>query len=168
MLKVVLRLVSLAPFVLCAPALAAQLECRVTGVVGGSTLMCLTADKKEERIRLRGIDVPGHKQPFGERARESLVGLAHGKSATVHWTRRDHYGRIVGAVWVKPADCQGCGHTLDVGRALLALGMARWNRQQASLQPVEERHAYEFEENEARVRGIGLWHDSNPLVPWER
>src|SRR5690606_41981081 len=65
---------------------------------------------------------------------------------TVHWTYRDHHGRIIGAVWVEPVDCPGCGHTLDVGRAQLASGMARWAQRYASQQPVEERYAYEFEE----------------------
>lgn len=149
--------VGLALLLLCAPAFAAQLECRVASVTRGDTLMCLTVDNRQELIRLRGIDAPGRKQPFGEHARQHLADLAHGKSATVHWTYRDHHGRIIGAVWVEPVGCPGCGHTLDVGRAQLASGMARWAQRYASQQPVEERYAYEFEESEARARRTGLW-----------
>lgn len=98
--------VGLALLLLCAPAFAAQLECRVASVTRGDTLMCLTIDNRQELIRLRGIDSPGRKEPFGEHARQHLADLAHGKSATVHWTYRDHHGRIIGAVWVEPVDCQ--------------------------------------------------------------
>lgn len=105
-------------------AAAHQLECRVVGISDGDTLSCLTADKKQERIRLRGIDAPERKQPFGARSTQSLSDLTFGKTATVHWKSRDRWGRIIGAVWVEPADCVGCGPTLDVGRAQVALGMA--------------------------------------------
>lgn len=157
----------LALILLSSPALSAQLECRVIGIADGDTLTCLTADKKQERIRLRGIDAPERKQPFGERSRQNLSDLAYGKTATIHWTKRDRWGRIIGAVWVEPADCPGCGHTLDAGRAQLARGMAWWYRQYAKEQPLEERRAYKFEQAEARARSVGLWREPQPIPPWD-
>lgn len=148
-------------------ALAAQLECRVIGVADGDTLTCLTADKKQERIRLRGIDAPERKQPFGQRSKQNLSDLAYGKPVTIHWTKRDRWKRIIGTVWVEPADCPGCGPTLDTGRAQLAAGMAWWFKRYAKDQPLEERHAYEFEQSEARARSVGLWRDPDPIAPWD-
>ncbi|WP_278432827.1 thermonuclease family protein [Stutzerimonas kunmingensis] len=82
------------------------------------------------------------------------------------WNSRDRWGRIIGAVWVEPADCVGCGPTVDAGRAQLAAGMAWWFQRYARQQPTEERHAYEFEETEARARLAGLWLDHQPIPPW--
>ncbi|RMH96313.1 thermonuclease family protein [Stutzerimonas nitrititolerans] len=159
--------ITLALLLLSSPALSATLECRVIGVADGDTLTCLTADKRQERIRLRGIDAPERKQSFGERSRQNLSNLAYGKTATIHWTKRDHWKRIIGSVWVDPADCPGCGHTLDAGRAQLANGMAWWYERYAKEQPQEERHAYEFEQAEARARSVGLWRDPQPIPPWD-
>lgn len=148
-------------------AIATEFTCRVIRIADGDTLTCLTASKKQERIRLRGIDAPERKQPFGQRSRQNLSDLAYGKSATIRWSKRDRWKRVIGAVWVEPSDCPGCGHTLDVGRAQLATGMAWWFRRYANEQPLEERHAYEFEESEARARSIGLWQSQAPIPPWD-
>lgn len=159
--------ITLALLLFSSPTLAAQLECRVIGVADGDTLTCLTADRKSERIRLRGIDAPESKQDFGQRSKQNLSDLAYGKTATIQWDKRDRWKRIIGTVWVEPADCPGCGHTLDVGRAQLASGMAWWFKRYASDQPREERHAYEFEHAEAKARSVGLWRDPQPIPPWD-
>lgn len=162
----IIALLALLPFL----ALAGEqsMSCYVVGVTDGDTLSCFDPERrKAEKIRLRGIDAPEAKQPFGQRSKQSLSNLAHGQPVTVKWSKRDRWGRILGAVWVEPVDCPGCGHTLDVGRAQLSTGMAWWFRRYASDQPVEERHQYEFEEGEARARKIGLWQDKEPVAPWE-
>ncbi len=148
-------------------AAANQLECRVVGISDGDTLTCLSADKTQERIRLRGIDAPERKQPFGARSKQSLSDLTFGKTATVHWNNRDQWGRIIGTVWVEPADCVGCGPTLDAGRAQIASGMAWWFKRYAKQQPLEERLSYEFEEKEARARSVGLWSEPHEIPPWD-
>lgn len=159
--------ISLALLLLSSSSLAATLDCRVIGIADGDTITCLTADRTQERVRLRGIDAPERKQPFGRRSRQQLADLVHGKPVTIRWTKRDRWKRIIGTVWVEPADCPGCGHTLDTGRAQLSTGMAWWFRRYANEQPLEERHAYEFEEGEARARSVGLWRDADPVPPWD-
>lgn len=159
--------ITLALLLLSSPALSATLECRVIAVADGDTLTCLIADRTQERIRLRGIDAPERKQPFGTRSQQNLSDLVHGKPVLVDWQKRDRWKRIIGTVWVEPADCPGCGHTLDAGRAQLSVGMAWWFRRYAKDQPREERHAYEFEEGEARARSVGLWRDPQPIPPWD-
>jgi len=159
--------ITLALLLLSSPALAATLECRVIGIADGDTITCLTASKKQERIRLRGIDAPERKQPFGQRSRQNLSDLTYGKTVLIDWQSRDRWGRIIGTVWVEPADCRDCGTTLDAGRAQLTAGMAWWFRRYANEQPLDERHAYEFEEGEARARSVGLWRDTDPVPPWD-
>lgn len=163
-----MRRITLALLLFSSPVLAATLECKVTGISDGDTLSCFDPERRTvERIRLRGIDAPEHKQAFGTRSRQNLSDLAYGKTATIHWTKRDRWNRIIGVAWVEPADCPGCGNTLDVGRAQLASGMAWWFRRYANEQPLEERLAYKFEENEARARSAGLWQDQDPIAPWD-
>ena len=90
------------------------LSCYVVGVSDGDTLSCFDAEnRKTEKIRLRGIDAPEAKQPFGQRSKQSLSSLAHGQPATVKWSKRDRWGRIIGAVWVEPVGCPGCGHVSE-------------------------------------------------------
>lgn len=146
---------------------AAPLQCRVTAITDGDTLACFDQERRKvEKIRLRGIDAPEKKQPFGQSSKQNLSDLVYGKLVTVKWDKRDRWGRIIGTVWAAPADCPSCGHTLDAGRAQLASGMAWWFRRYANEQPREERGAYEFEEGEAKARRTGLWRDPEPVAPW--
>jgi len=66
------HLLILSLLVVALPAAAEAIVCRVVDISDGDTLTCLTADKKQERIRLRGIDAPERKQPFGARSTQSL------------------------------------------------------------------------------------------------
>ena len=45
---------------------------RVVGVSDGDTITVLTADKKQIRVRLVGIDAPESRQAYGERAKQKL------------------------------------------------------------------------------------------------
>src|SRR5690606_28501761 len=98
--------ITLALLLISSPALAAQFECRVTGISDGDTISCFDPKRRKvEKIRLRGIDAPERKQPFGTRSQQHLADLVHGKTVTIHWNKRDRWKRIIGAVWVEPADC---------------------------------------------------------------
>lgn len=63
-----------------------------------------------------------------------------------------------------PAPCSEarCPKTLDVGLALLAVGMAWWSRAHASEQSPAERGRYGFA---AKARRAGLWAERNPVPP---
>lgn len=124
-------------------------RCQVTAVDSGDRLTCAGSDGIARIIHLRGIQAPG------EPARDALRQLALGKTASLHDPQIEADGSTRAAVWVEPADCPDCGQTLDVGRALLSVGLARWR--QAEAQSAEEKAQYEFEEQEARARHIGLW-----------
>ncbi|WP_238585794.1 thermonuclease family protein [Comamonas sp. E6] len=54
------------------------------------------------KARLQGIDAPERKQPFGERARQTLAKLTFQKEAELRSTKTDRYRRQV-CFWVAPA-----------------------------------------------------------------
>ena len=140
---------------------------RVVGVADGDTITVLDADRQQHKIRLGGIDAPEKAQPFGERSKQSLSRMVFGKDVRVEWDKRDRYGRIVGKVWVQPSDGPTCPMNLDTGQAQLAAGLAWWYQKYAKEQAPEDRARYEFEEQEARARRVGLWGDADPVPPWE-
>ena len=163
----ILRSLLILSALLIGAAHAETLSGRVVGVTDGDTITVLDADRQQHKIRLQGIDAPEKAQPFGQRSKENLSRLVFNKEVRVDWTKRDRYQRIVGKVWVQPADCRTCPMTLDAGQAQLAAGMAWWYRKYAMEQSPEDRGRYEFEEQEAKVRRVGLWGDADPVPPWE-
>jgi len=57
--------------------------------------------------------------------------------------------------------------TLDVGLAQVTTGMAWWYRKYANEQSPEDQGRYEFAEQEAKAKKVGLWQDKIPQPPWE-
>lgn len=111
-------------FVLAAGAEGQTLSARVVGITDGDTVTVLNASKTTEKIRLSGIDAPEKKQPFGEKAKQSLSTLVFGKDVRIEWSKRDRYGRIVGAVFVDSCESPPCPEALDAGLAQIRAGLA--------------------------------------------
>jgi endonuclease YncB( thermonuclease family) len=91
--------------------------------------------------------------------------LVGGKEVRVEFEKNDHYGRILGKVWVTPPDCPTCGKTLDVGLAQITSGMAWRFRRYAHEQSPEDQGRYEFAEQEAKTKKVGPWKEENPIPP---
>ena len=81
--------------------------------------------------------------------------------------KNDRYGRVLGKVWVQPADCSSCGKTLDANHAQLLAGMAWWYRYYAKQQSPEDHGRHESAEDEAKARGWGLWSAPDPVNPYD-
>ena len=113
-------------------------------------------------MRLAGIDAPEKGQAFGERSRQSLAQMVHGKDARLECHKTDRVGREVCRVSVQPLDCPRCGKTLDVGLVQISVGLAWWYRRYADEQSAEDRGRYKSEEEEARLRKRGPWVDEAP------
>ena len=147
---------------------AATLDGRVVGVADGDTITVLDADRQQHKIRLGGHRCSG-KGPALRASVESRTyrGWSSGKEVRVEWDKRDKYKRIVGKVWVQPADCPTCPMTLDAGHAQITVGLAWWYRKYAREQAPQDRGAYEFSEQEARAKRVGLWSEPDPVPPWE-
>jgi endonuclease YncB( thermonuclease family) len=90
-------------------ALTATLAGRVVGISEGDTVTVLTAENRQFRIRLSGIDVPEKKQPFGVHAKETLARQRYGQTVVVEWSKTDRYGRILGKIEVDGVDANPTG-----------------------------------------------------------
>lgn len=158
-------LLILSTFLIC-PAYAHTLLGIVIDITDGDTITVLDAERQQHKVRLSGIDAPEKAQPFGQRSKENLSRLVFNKEVRVEW-RKKHRKRLIGKVMVQPSDCPTCPKTLDAGQVQLSVGMAWWYRKYAKEQPPEDRGRYEFEEQEAKARRVGLWQDPDPVPPWE-
>ena len=149
-----LMLVLLFPFGVSADTLNGK----VVKITDGDTLVVLDADNTQHKIRLSGIDAPESNQPFGKRSKEALSALVAGQRVEVDWHKHDRYGRIVGKVIA-----QGKDVNLDQVRT----GMAWWYRKYANEQSLVDQGIYAAAEAKARVTGVGLWTDKDPIAPWD-
>lgn len=152
--------------------LATTLLCLVVGISDGDTISarCPTLDTahpyQQIKVRVQGIDAPERKQPFGNRARDALSKITYMKETELRCNKIDQYQRHLCSVWVAPTSAPNGPKTLDAGLAMVSVGMAWWYRAYAQEQTPEERGQYEFAEQQAKVREMGLWRDANPIAPW--
>ena len=93
---------------------AETFEGEVTRVVDGDSLI-VQLNQQSVRVRLKEIDAPERKQPFGKHSQESLVAICAHKVARVTWTEKDRNGRTLGRVW--------CGR-IDANAEQVRRGMA--------------------------------------------
>ncbi|KAK1283852.1 hypothetical protein QJS10_CPB21g01474 [Acorus calamus] len=107
---------------------------------------------RKYRIRLRGIDAPESKMPYGKEAKDELIKLVQGKKLRVQVYGEDRYGRSVGDIY--------CNNTF-VQEMMLKKGFA-WH-----YAAYDKRPQFALWEKEARARRVGLWASSNPEEPWE-
>jgi endonuclease YncB( thermonuclease family) len=140
-------------FLLACSAQAETFSGTVTRVVDGDTLTILDAQKRRYRVRLGQVDAPESKQAFGVKSARSLHSLCFRKTAHVEWQAKDQHDRHIGQV-----TCEG----VDANAEQVRRGMA-WVSPRSTQpgSPLYELEAY------ARVRGIGLWSDPNPVPPWD-
>ena len=131
----------------------AQLKGKVVGITDGDTFKLLTADNKQIKVRLYGIDCPEKKQDFGQVAKQFLSNQIFGKQVEVDEKNIDRYGRTIGIVFTD--------NHINVNEALLKVGLA-W-------------HYSDYDKNhpaggslgkQAREKKIGLWSQPNPIAPW--
>lgn len=76
----------------------------IVGIADGDTLTLLDGGKTTHRIHIDGIDSPERTQPYGQRPRQSLADLAHGRTARAECLKSDRYRRAVCRVLVDDVD----------------------------------------------------------------
>ncbi len=122
----------------------------VVGVADGDTITVLR-DHEQVQVRLAEIDAPEKAQPFGNKSKQVLNELVHGKQVLVVEQGHDRYKRTIGRVY------QG---DMDVSAEQVRNGMAwvyRKYSKDASLLQLED---------EAKAQRIGVWSDDEPTPPW--
>ncbi len=121
----------------------------------------------QHKVRLSGIDAPERRQPYGERAKQHLSALAHGKDVLVVWHKRDRYRRLVGRVLAAECPRADCRYSVDVGLEQIKAGLAWHYKQYEGEQAPEERARYAAVEQQARMLRAGLWKEPEPVAPWD-
>ena len=137
---------------------ADTLHGKIVKITDGDTVVVLDGGNTQHKIRLSGIDAPETNQPFGKRSKEALSALVAGQRVEVDWHKHDRYGRIVGKVIVQGK---------DVNLAQVQAGMAWWYRKYRDEQSLLDQGRYAAAEAKARVSGVGLWGEKEPIAPWE-
>lgn len=125
---------------------------KVVGITDGESIIILTGENEQVKVRLEGIDCPEPRQDFGNKAKQATSELCFGKNVRIVKTGKDRYGRTLVHVYVGE---------VSVGHELLRRGLAwhykSYNRD-TELARLEE---------QARESGVGLWSQPNPVPPWE-
>jgi micrococcal nuclease len=124
---------------------------KVIRISDGDTIVVLTDEKEQIKIRLEGIDCPELYQDFGQRARQTTAQLCFNKTVRIEKSGIDQYGRTLAFIYVG---------NVCINKELLRLGMAwqyRYNND-PELAKLEK---------EARAAKIGLWSQQNPQAPWD-
>jgi micrococcal nuclease len=136
------------------PAQAIEFRAKVIGVSDGDTLTVLTAQKKQIKIRLYGVDAPETGQDYGSRSKQAASAMAFGKTVTVQVKDTDRYDRTVAEIILPD------GKSLN--REMVRIGAAWHYRKYAP----NDRELAALE-REARDAKVGLWSQPNPVPPWE-
>ncbi|XP_052138477.1 probable staphylococcal-like nuclease CAN3 [Oryza glaberrima] len=107
---------------------------------------------RKYRIRMRGIDAPELKMPYGRESRNALVKLIGGKSVKIYVYDLDQFGRYVGDIYC---------NNLFIQEQMLKNGHA-WH-----FKTYDKRPEFARWEREAKAANRGLWASGNPEKPWD-
>ena len=136
-------------------------------VLDGDTVRILDAGNRIVVLRIQSINAPELDQAYGNASRSHLSSLLSGKEVSVKVGKRDGTEQVIGQIWVRPADCMDCEHSVDAGLAQVKGGMAWWTRKFAKEQKKKDRVRYEAAHGEAQEARLGLWADPEPVPPWD-
>lgn len=145
-------LISLTVMMLAYNCYAQQITGKVIRIADGDSFTILTADKKEIRIRLYGVDCPEHGQPYSKVAKEFTGKMLSEGQVIITQKDIDRYDRIVGIVIISDS--------INLNERLLRAGLA-WHYKYFDKNPV-----WDGLEKVARESKKGLWNDVAPIAPW--
>lgn len=112
------------------------------------------ADKKQQKIKLYGIDAPEDGQPFYQEAKDMLKKLIHKKKITAKVYSQDSDGTDMAVVFANGK---------NVNELMVKSGYA-WVRRELC----DESFCDDWVESEegAKSQGKGLWSDPGRIPPW--
>lgn len=132
--------------------ITSSFKARVVRVIDGDTIVVLTENNIQVKIRLEAIDCPEQKQDFGYQAKQATAKLCFDKEVRIKKSGEDQYGRTLAFVYVGE---------ICVNEELLKQGMA-WHYRHYNHGPGLLRL-----ENEARKVKVGLWSHPRPVCSLE-
>lgn len=135
--------------------LSDSLSGKVMSVVDADTITLVTPDKQRVKVRLYGIDTPKGEQPQGQNAKRFTFSLVYDKEVEVILYDADQNGRKVGIVLVDD---------MNANEELIRAGYAWQYREKCTASFCSD---WLQLENDAKISGVGLWREKNPVPPWE-
>ncbi len=126
-----------------------QINCRVTKVSDGDTLICVTGQQKY-KVRLYQIDAPESEQSYGDKSAKALRNFVLNKNVQLKVTGTDQYHRTLATVFLK---------NQDINLEMVKQGHAWVYRQYA------KDASYFSAQEEAQKKRLGLWKEKNPQEP---
>jgi len=136
-----------------ATAHAGQVRCRVVHIIDGDTVVCLTAQQKNLRIRLANIDAPELGQAYGQRAKQYLSSLVGGKYVRVTIRAKDKYKRFIGILYRQ---------NKEINLAMVSAGLSWVYRPYRQV-----KKTYQQAQTSAQQQKRGLWAAKQPIAPWQ-
>ena len=137
----------------CSFVYAQKFSVKVVSITDGDSFTAINADNLQLKIRLFGIDAPEKKQSYGNKSKEYLSSLIHGKNVMVDVQSKDRYGRYLAYVYSPEGK--------DVSLLMIHEGMA-WH-----FTKYDNNDVYEAAQNLAKKAKRGLWADPSPVAPWD-
>ena len=138
-----------------------DVEGTVVGVVDGDTLDVSTGTVVY-RVRLAAIDAPERSQAFGQRAKQELAAMVHGRRVSLRCSKQERRPEGQRSREI----CTVFSGGRDINLSLVSLGWAWHYKAYAREQSSADRNAYEAAEASARASARGLWEDRNVVAPW--
>jgi len=132
-------------------SLAQALSGQVISVQDGDTLTMMIAGHKR-KVRLTEIDTPERSQPWGDQARQALIGKVLGQTVSIQTASQDRYGRSLGRVYLGQR---------DINRELVTEGHA-WAYRKYLTDPT-----FISAEHQAQTQHLGLWSLNGAIAPWD-
>lgn len=144
----------LAPFFLLISTVSQAADWKVTRVYDGDTIT-VSAEGKDLKVRLYGIDTPESTQWYGQNAKQFTSSQVFGKTVSIDAIDTDRYGRTVALVSVGD---------LVINRLLVEYGYA-WVYDRYCKKPFCSE--WKQLEEEARKAKRGLWKNPDAIPPWK-
>ena len=125
---------------------------KCTRVSDGDTIHVVTDGNVKFKVRLDRIDAPEKDQPYGKESTACLTKLIKGRTVRVEWQKKDHYGRVLGIVYLDKT---------DINLKMVETGNAH------HYSYFDKTPAYAAAEAAAKEKRLGLWQRESPISPYE-
>jgi len=137
-------------------ALAETCYTQALSIKDGDTIKAY-CQNQEIAIRLAAIDAPEKQQAYGKEAKNYLGSLVRNKNLTIQIVNKDHYGRLVGNIFIDK---------MYVNAQMVKAGYA-WVYD-AYKQTAAKGHLNDMLlfQKQAKHSKIGLWADEKTEAPW--